>query len=101
LTNLVTDLGTFAYGSNPTFTITFPQNGTPTDPGGATGCKVTDALGTPSTPTLNHTGNGVYTFQVTGGLMVDGVWTGRAFAGVGPGQASVDFIFVVEPTRNP
>lgn len=92
----------FDYGSNPTFTLVFAQNGVDTAPG-AVAVKVTDPNGSQTTPSTSLVGGTVssYSFQITGGLTVAGRWTGRGYAPPGAGQASVDFEFYVSGSANP
>lgn len=95
----IVNLGTFDYGQNPLFTLTFQQNGVPTNPGSVV-VKLTDPTGTQSTPTTTNTATGTDTFQIPGGLVIAERWTGRAYAPPGSGQASVEFEFWVNPTTN-
>jgi hypothetical protein len=96
------NLGSFDYGDNPLFTATFQQNGVNTSPASVV-IKVTNPLGVQSTPAATAGAAGVYTFQIAGGLMVPegGLWTGRAYAPPGTGQASIDFEFYQNGSPNP
>jgi hypothetical protein len=101
---MATSLGSFSFGSNPTFTLTLTQNGTNADPGNPSNLvvKLTDPNSNHTQPTVIHVSTGIYTFQISGGVTNSGNWSGRDYVGPGdPGQSSVDFSFSVDSTANP